>query len=333
MKMHFSDVEGRALHGLLEDASDDVVVRLDNAGFIIHASANAAELGIDLASLLLMPHISDFAENEHAAEVGRYVTKIFSGEEKPRWIEFPVVVCRGQSKEDCECGTDKCRRWYGFSLKLIDDDDGAAQGALGLLRSVHHKRSLEHDIDARAHTDPLTGLANRHAFCAILHRTIAAKHSQSVAVLAVDRMRAMFMQYGQRTSDEILWGFGQFLETMTRPGQEVALLDGERFGVILPGQSMKQARLWADDVLKTFAGLAVSSSTRTPELTASAGIAQVEMTVDWTLRQAELGLVMARAGGGMQVGVCGQRACAVGNGANVERAMEAAKQRAVHRND
>ena len=45
MKMHMSDVEGRALHGLIEDAAGDIVVRLDAAGFVIHASANASRLG------------------------------------------------------------------------------------------------------------------------------------------------------------------------------------------------------------------------------------------------------------------------------------------------
>ena len=49
------------------------------------------------------------------------------------------------------------------------------------------------------------------------------------------------------------------------------------------------------------------------------------------MRQAELGLVMARAGGGMQVGVCNQPSRDVTCGAAVERAMEQAVQRAIKR--
>jgi hypothetical protein len=36
----------------------------------------------------------------------------------------------------------------------------------------------------------------------------------------------------------------------------------------------------------------------------------VECTVDWTLREAELGLVLARAGGGKQVAIAGHRRAA-----------------------
>ncbi len=354
MEMCFSVEEGRVLHGLLEDASGDIVVRLDPAGFIVHASQNAAELGMDLSSLLLMPHIADFAEADHVAEVARHVAQVFAGQARRGWVEFPVRICTDRCAsndsnniENQICTAAECQRWYALSLKPIEPDDGAAQGAIGLLRSVQQKHALEGEINIRAQTDPRTGLANRHTFYACLRRGINEGREQAMAVLAVDSLRAVLMQYGQRTADEIQWGFAKFLETMTvnaagsgagngagngaGPGYELAQLDGERFAVLLPGMSVKQARLWTQDVLKTFSGLTVTSSRRAPELTASAGLAPVEVTVDWTMRQAELGLVMARAGGGMQVGVCSRPARAVASGAAVERAMGEAVRRAEQR--
>ncbi len=346
MEMCFSVEEGRVLHGLIEDASGDIVMRLDAAGFIVHASQNAAELGMDLSSLLLMPHIADFAEADHAPEVSRYVAQVFAGKAQRGWVEFPVRNCACNSDaDDGDCGSNRscnspaCQNWYALSLKPIDPDDGAAQGAIGLLRSVQQKHALEGEISARAQTDPLTGLANRHTFFASLRRGIADGQEQAMAVVAVDALRAVLMQYGQRTADEIQWGFAKFLETMVAslpgPGPELAQLDGERFGVLLPGMSVKQARAWTQDVIETFAGLTVESSRRAPELTASAGLAPVEVTVDWTMRQAELGLVMARAGGGMQIGICSQprrtSRRVMASGAAVERAMEEAVQRAEQR--
>ncbi len=326
MEMQFSNAEGRVLHGLIEDASGDIVVRLDSAGFIVHASENASELGMDLSSLLLMPHIADLAEPGHGPEVARHVAQVFAGTSQAGWIEFPLRMLDAPEEEGPATPS-----WYAFSLRQIEDDDGTPQGALGLLRSVQQRHSLEGEINARALTDPLTGLANRHAFFGQLRRSISAHNEQAMAVLAVDRLRAIFMQYGQRTADEIQWGFAKFLETMTVPGQELAQLDGERFAVLLPGMSVKEARRWAEEVLETFAGLTVTSSKRSPELTASAGLARVEVTVDWTMRQAELGLVMARAGGGMQIGMCGQPPRAVASGAKVELAMEQAVLRAANR--
>lgn len=334
MKVDFSNAEDRVLHGLIEDAAGDIVVRLDSAGFILHASANASQLGIDLSSLLLMPHISDFADPDHTAELVRYVTGVFSGETRHGWIEFPVCKSAAPEEERVDDAIVE-QRWFAFSLRLIDDDDGVPQGALGLLRSVQQKHSLEVEINARALTDPLTGLANRHAFCADLRRAIAQEGEHTMAVLSVDRLRAIFMQYGQRTADEIQWGFAKYLESMVLPGHTLAQIDSERFGVLLPGISLPKARVWADDALKTFSALAKTSSSRTPELSVSAGLARVEKNVDWTLRQAELGLVMARAGGGMRASTSGHSPCGdagpLARSDEVERAIGAAFTRAEQR--
>jgi len=310
MKIGLSDVEGHVLHGLLEETSGDIVIRLDRHGFIIHASANIAELGLDLSAALLLPHITDLAERDHAAFLGEQVKAGLAGEAHIGWTEFPVIACADRDS----CRETQCQRWYALSLRPMCDRTGTPDGALCLMRSVQQVRSLEGELYNRAVTDPLTGLANRQAFCASLRRHLAKGGGQMIAVFAVDSMRALLMRYGQRTADEVLWGFAKFLETMALPGHELAQLDGERFVVLLPEMTSRGAREWAEDVVTTFAGLAAPASgvnrPRAPQLTASAGLARVECTVDWTLREAELGLVLARAGGGRQVAVAGHRRAA-----------------------
>jgi GGDEF domain-containing protein len=335
MNMHFDNVSGRAWHGHSEVLGEDILVRLDEAGFIVHASQSAARLGIDLTSLLLMPHIADLADAEHGEHVKRYVEQVLGGEIAGEAIEFPVAVCEHSGElpherpEDHACEPHGCSHWYSFTLTAIDGED-RSPGAMGMLQSVQHKYDITRELGQSASTDALTGFRNRRALCGHITRAIAADCDASMAIFAIDRMRAIFMQYGQGTADEIQWGFARFLETMTSPQQELAKIDDERFGVLLPGMSMRAAREWAQNVLVTFAGLAIGSHSRAPELTASAGIASVEISADWTLRQAELGLVMARAGGGLQVGQC-QPVSGFASGAFVEQEMEKAVQRAVQR--
>ncbi len=306
MKIGLSDVEGHVLHGLLEETSGDIVIRLDRQGFIIHASANIAELGLDTSAALLLPHITDLAERDHAGFLGAHVAAVLAGRMQTGCAEFPVIACDDRDT----CREPQCQRWYALSLRPMCDSTGTPDGALGLMRSVQRLRSLEGELHNRAVTDPLTGLANRPAFCASLRRHLARGGGQMVAVFAVDGMRALLLRYGQRTADEVIWGFAKFLETMALPGHEVAQLDGERFGVLLPEMTSRGAREWAEDVVTTFASLAAPASAKAPQLTASAGLARVECTVDWTLREAELGLVLARAGGGRQVAVAGYRRAA-----------------------
>lgn len=306
MKIGLSDVEGHVLHGLLEETSGDIVIRLDRQGFIIHASANIAELGLDCSAALLLPHITDLAERNHAPFLGEHVAAALAGRGQTGWVEFPVIAC----PERDTCREIRCQRWYALSLKPMLDEAGVPDGALCLMRSVQQLRSLEGELHARAITDPLTGLANRQAFCASLRRHLAQGGGQMIAIFAVDGMRALLLRYGQRTADEVVWGFAKFLETMALPGHELAQLDGERFAVLLPEFTPRSAREWAQDVIATFAGLAAPASAKAPQLTASAGLARVECTVDWTLREAELGLVLARAGGGGQVATAGHRRAA-----------------------
>jgi FOG: GGDEF domain len=306
MKIGLSDVEGRVLHGLLEETSGDIVLRIDQRGFILHASANITELGFDFSAALLLPHITDLAEADHAAFLGEHVSAVLEGRARSGWVEFPVITCA----ERDTCRETQCQRWHALSLRPMIDNKGNIDGALCLMRSVQQVRLLEGELHNRAITDPLTGLANRQAFCASLRRHLAGGGGQIVGVFAVDGMRALLLRYGQRTADEVVWGFAKFLETMALPGHELAQLDGERFGVLLPEMTSRTAREWAEEVVQTFSTLATPVSAKAPQLTASAGLARVEYTVDWTMREAELGLVLARAGGGRQVAVAGHRRAA-----------------------
>lgn len=304
MQTRISLAEGAALHGLLEEATGDIVVRVDPQGFIETASSNIVEIGYDLSQLLLKPHLADLAEREYLRDLRSHITAILSGRGEDSatadWIEFPIGLA-----VPCEPGVPpRPAPWYAISLRALTDGEGTITGAIGLLRSVDRKRALEGEVHARALIDPLTGLANRHAFCAALRRQVASGAQGSLAMIEIDRMRAVFMQYGQRTADEIVWGFAKFLEAMVNEDYELAQLGSERFCVILAGVPSKKSRRWVEDVLKTFASLTLTTSARAPRLSASAGLTPIAVSVDETLRQAEVALVMARAKGGMQVVQC-----------------------------
>jgi diguanylate cyclase len=311
MEIGLDGVDAKVLHGLFEDASDDIVIRLDNRGFVAQASANIVQIGLDFTARLLPPHITDLTERDHAAYLGSQVSGVLAGHPLVGWVEFPIITCdeHHQNSFQRHRHDAACRRWYALSLRPLLRQSGDAEGAVGLLRSVQQVRNLEGELHARAVTDPLTGLANRQAFCASLRRVLARGGGPMVAMLGVDGMRALLLRYGQRTADEVLWGFAKFLEAMALPGFEVAQLDGERFGVLLGNGNGNgngngdeaAAHRWCEEVVSTFATLASPILATGMKLSASAGLARTQCTVDWTLREAELGLVLARAGGGGQV--------------------------------
>ena len=119
MKIGLSAVEGRVLHGLIEEASGDIVIRIDRRGFIIHASGNIAELGLDFGAALLLPHITDLAQPDHAASLGEHIGAVLAGETRPGWIEFPIAPFN--TLDAAETPMAPGRRWYAISLRPMHD--------------------------------------------------------------------------------------------------------------------------------------------------------------------------------------------------------------------
>ncbi|MEL6876614.1 MAG: diguanylate cyclase [Pseudomonadota bacterium] len=298
MEIGLSATEGTVLHGLLAEAAGDIVIKLDEYGFIEHASPNIAAVGIDLSQMLFHPHVADLACSTHVDALRGYVAAALAEECRPGPFEFPVA------KQD-EDRSHLDRKWHALSLRPVLNDDGSAGGALGLLRSVDQRRVLENELHASTTTDVLTGLGNGKLFSAKLRRALKAPEQSVLAMFEIDRFRAILMQYGQSAADEVLWAFAQFLQAMSQPGQELAHLHGGRFGVILSDMNAEAARIWCDDVLETFAALAVGATSSEPRLSASVGLTALDTNVDDAYKHAELALVMARASGGMRVGISG----------------------------
>lgn len=298
MDIGLSATEGTVLHGLLAEAAGDIVIKLDERGFIEHASPNIAALGIDLTQFLFHPHIADLACVTYAEDLRHHVDAVLANETSQRAFEFPLA-------QSHEAEGQSGRQWHELSLRSVQNDDGSEGGAIGLLRSVDQRRVLENELHASATTDALTGLGNSKAFSAKMRRAFKAPGDHVLAMFEVDRFKAILMQYGRSAADEILWAFAQFLQAMAHEGQELAHLDSGRFGVILPHMTTQDAQIWCDDVLETFAALAIGSTAREPRLSASVGITALRGGVDHAFKHAELALVMARASGGMRVGISG----------------------------
>lgn len=340
MKLQIQNRVDHTLSGRSLDLADGIFVRLDTAGFFVDASANVARLGIDLDAMLVMPHVTDFVVSDHQSKVTQYFHQVVAEGGCAHSVRFPVNALpmndMGEASEVPVFSISECKDqdWYDLTLTRLDNDDGELAGVLGTLQMVPERSEMGDPNPApkpiETANDPFTGLADRRAFVRELTSGIAVSECASVAILAIDGMRAIFMQYGQATADEIRWGFARFLEAMAEPHFTIAQVDDERFGVILPGRRPADAKEWASETLRIFAGLAMPDAGSKPDLSASAGIARLDLSAEWTIRQAELGLVMARAAGGMQAAICRPKST-FSNGRSVERAIEAVVERASKR--
>lgn len=95
-----------------------------------------------------------------------------------------------------------------------------------LVASDRHYREL-------AHTDPLTGLANRRGLLRALRQRIAEGGSIALVAIDLDGFKSINDLRGHDVGDEVLAEVGRRLRGALRPGDIAARLGGDEFAVIM----------------------------------------------------------------------------------------------------
>jgi diguanylate cyclase (GGDEF)-like protein len=107
--------------------------------------------------------------------------------------------------------------------------------ALATITAEHLDRlRLTAELERRALTDPLTGLANRAAFSAALSSMIERDAPDALAVVLIDLdgFKTVNDTQGHDAGDELLVEIASLLSHMAPPGGVVARLGGDEFAVI-----------------------------------------------------------------------------------------------------
>ena len=282
----FSARYGAVLQEMLAETAGSIIMKTDVNGFIEDASPGLEELGLSLAEMLFKPHLADLTCANHSEALRRFHADVLNGDNVQRQIEFPVAT------------TPENTSWYSLSLRPAPSRPNGSDGALGLLRSIDGRRSLEQELATAATTDLATGLANARAFRAFLAQIIAREGQGAVAVFEVDRLATLKLRFGHSTSDDVLWAFARFLGNMLEPDDILARLDGDRFAVLMSNADAESALGKAKEIIATFTGISRDAQRPDIRLSASAGIASVAGSLETVLIHAERALVVARALGG-----------------------------------
>jgi diguanylate cyclase (GGDEF)-like protein/PAS domain S-box-containing protein len=285
MKVKFTQRESSALYRLLADTTSDIILKTDRKGFIVHASPAIERLGISLPSMLIGPHIQDIVHPASAAAIeGRHQDAI-EGRQAGEWIEFPAMT------------SDRSERWFEIQMRRLVDDRQQVYGALSIMRSIEERRSFEEQLFAAAMTDPLTRLTNRCAFMAMLGHVVDQKVGGSMALFALDHLKAINMKHGQTMGDEALVAFSEVVRSHLRAQDTISRIGGDSLGVLLPGASPEQAEAICARIVGVLSEKRPIAGVGNVSLTASAGVARIEGSVDDTLKRAEMALFFAKSNG------------------------------------
>ena len=127
-----------------------------------------------------------------------------------------------------------------------------SQSIRQLVESLTHQQSVLGMLDDKAHSDPLTGLANRAALERFL---LLAKHRESalgLLYLDLDGFKPVNDSLGHAAGDQLLKHVAVRLRGCLRDGDMVARLGGDEFVMVLrmgEGKEPERVRLVAERVL------------------------------------------------------------------------------------
>jgi diguanylate cyclase (GGDEF)-like protein len=160
---------------------------------------------------------------------------------------------------------------------------------------------LFEEVEHRARTDFLTGLANHRyfqtTFSAELGRAQRHKHPLSLLIIDLDYLKVVNDRFGHPTGDMVIRTVADTIRDGCREFDFAARYGGEEFTVILPETNLAGAITVADRIREKISDVEFSGIGR---ITASVGIANYPLNAlskDELIRVADQALYVAKNGG------------------------------------
>jgi diguanylate cyclase (GGDEF)-like protein/PAS domain S-box-containing protein len=198
--------------------------------------------------------------------------------------------------------------------------DGKPPGRVVFVRDVTRERAAERStrqLQARIAEltpfDTITGLLNQRRFREELERehgrSTRAWDSYAVLRLDVDGMAALNDEYGMPVGDQVLEQIAGRLKTCLREYDVLARLDGDEFGVLLPGADALAARAVGERMAGAISAQSLGTTGDGQRVTLSVGgalwVPPSGETGEDILKRAGKALVEARKLGGGKMHVDG----------------------------
>ncbi len=191
--------------------------------------------------------------------------------------------------------------WMEVSARVVRDPqtDEAMETVL-VMRDISERKLLEDRLSALAHTDGLTGLANRRAFDEVLAREwqkAAQSGAQlSLILLDVDRFKRFNDRYGHQVGDDCLRSIAHAVQSAVRSQIDTAArYGGEEIAAILPSIDSSDALIVAERLRQSIMDLRIPHAGNEEcgsVVTASIGLATALARNGGTIRMPE-GLLMS----------------------------------------
>lgn len=195
---------------------------------------------------------------------------------------------------------------HTFALAFFVSSVYAAVVFERLRRDRHEMKVLRRRLAEMAHTDPLTGLANRRQFETTLRAALTGVERYggqcSVGLIDVDFFKQYNDAHGHVAGDALLKTLADVMRAQLRGSDHLARYGGEEFGLIMSNTGKAEGQLTLERLRARVEAYAFVDADTQPggRLTVSAGVAGVPqdgIEPDTVLRRADEALYEAKRRG------------------------------------
>ncbi|MBL8306198.1 MAG: EAL domain-containing protein [Rubrivivax sp.] len=124
-------------------------------------------------------------------------------------------------------------RHLALTAKRLADSGDRTLGWRGVMADITAKVEAENSLWRLAHTDSLTGLANRFTLRDALAGVLREQRGAALLMLDLDDFKSINDTHGHSVGDQLLDAVAARLRACVRPGDLVARLGGDEFAVLM----------------------------------------------------------------------------------------------------
>jgi diguanylate cyclase (GGDEF)-like protein/PAS domain S-box-containing protein len=286
--------ESEERYRLIVELAHEGIWMVDARGAITYANRSLARMLRTTVSDLLGRSIFDFIEND----------------ERERAMTF---ARRGVATKDAHdfrlLAADGTALWVRVSATPLRLHDGSNNGIVAVVTDVTERRALEERLARDARSDPLTGVANRHALFHALSQTLQRASSCAVLFADIDHFKQVNDTYGHRVGDEVLKVVAGRISAEVRDHDIVARVGGDEFVIVCaPLDNLALASSIGARIVSGFAQpICVPDATVTITMSVGIALATRHDDPDSVLARADHALYSAKRAGRNRLEIADKR--------------------------
>ncbi|MGV0951564.1 MAG: diguanylate cyclase [Azonexus sp.] len=194
---------------------------------------------------------------------------------------------------------------YFWSVRVPLIHAGKADAIIGMSTEITELRQLQEELERRATTDSLTGLANRGYFYeqANLHFQQAGRYGEALSLLALDIDHFKFINdsHGHQAGDSVLRGLAEHFRQGVRVFDLIGRTGGEEFAILLPKTDLNGAVELAERLRAALTALRFKVGGGTERVVSvsigAASLLPTDASLDSLFARADQALYRAKAAG------------------------------------